>query len=78
MNLINNWRKPANKIVSDIANILILLNAGLIPSVLYLPISDSYKLWIIGGYNVVASLVNLYKKASHTPEIDDVTLINKQ
>lgn len=78
---INNWRKPANKFVSDIANILVSLNLGLIPTILSLPISSDFKIWIIGGYNILASLVNLYKKGTHDnksteTDIPNVDLIN--
>lgn len=72
-----NWKKPANKVVSNIANILILLNIGLIPSILYLPISAEIKIWIIGIYNILASLINLYIKLSKTNNIDDVQSITK-
>ena len=72
-----NWNKPAKKGISNLANFLIILNAGLIPSVLALPIPDNDRLWIIAIYNVIVSLINTYKKLSKDDTIEDIALIDK-
>ena len=46
---LSNWRQPADRKVSDIANILVILNSALIPAIIGLPFGDGMKLWIISG-----------------------------
>lgn len=74
---LKNWSKPAKKEISNLANILIILNAGLIPSILALPIPDEIRLWIIAVYNVIASLITTYKKLSKDETIEEVALMDK-
>lgn len=74
---LSNWRQPADRKVSDVANILVILNSALIPAIIGLPFGDGMKLWIISGYNVVAALVTTYKKLTKANDIQDVEQIQK-
>lgn len=74
---LSNWRQPANKTISDIANVLVILNSALIPAIMGLPFGDNMKLWIIAIYNLVAGLVTTYKKFTKSTDIQDVEQIQK-